>query len=711
LAKTYIERDKYAPASYIINRLERENLSGDLKKDLYLMKTYFFLRQKRNEDAAGSLAIAIDNTSSRQEKARYSFILGQLYEMLNNTQEAFKYFKMVGDLKPDYDLEFNAQLKLLRNYSGASDEYAMRELKKLLGEDKYSGFEDAIYFTKGEIQLRRNNIDEAVEGFNNSLRNNKNNNPLKADTYYYLADINFNNQDYLMAKNYYDSCLAVLSKTDERFNSINNLSTNLTGISANLTTITLQDSLIRISKMSKEEQIALATDIKKRQLEEEEKRKKPQQTQQTHRLQIGDKTAQSGMELGMQGKSMDRGRTSSFFAYNETAMIAGKQEFSRRWGAIRLEDNWRRSNKSSSYEFDDIETRKKEITISEAELTTLLRGVPRNPDQLEEAEAKIRNAMLQLGILYREKLFNYQKSVDILEELLSRYSDFDQECEAMYNLQMSYKDLRNFPSAESWISKMSTNHPECVYTKILTDPDFVSNINRLQNTKATYYNSIFEAFNSGNYTSAQSKITNAPPDLMDDPQYRIKLDLISARLTGQIAGIDEYILALEDFLKQYPQSQEAITVREILRFLKGDTESFSKIIYEEESEDFVYEPDVMHYIILLIKGVTDNREVDEIKSSISRYNNTNYKLEGLKISNIYLDTKGIDQIILLRRFNNAESAMKYYTAIEKNRSEFIQQPVYFESYAISQKNYREVIKQKTLENYKLFFNKYYKEKQ
>ena len=714
MAKTYIERDKFAVASYVINRLERENLQPDLKKDMYLMKTYFFLRQNRNEDAVVSLAQAINITSSRQEKARYSFILGQLYESLDKPQEAFKYFKMVGDLKPDYDLEFNAQLKLLRNYSGASDEYAMRELKKLLSEDKYSGFEDMIYFTIGEIHLRRNNIADAIEGFNKSLRNNKNNNPLKADTYYYLADINFNNQHYLLAKNYYDSCLVVLPKTDERFNNIKNLSTNLTGIASNLETINLQDSLIRISKMTREEQIALATNIKKKQLEEEEeKRKRPQQNQQPNRLQFGDIAMQSGMDMpqGLQGRAMDRGRTSSFFAYNETAMLAGKQEFSRRWGGARLEDNWRRSNKSSSFQFDAIETAEKEIKVSDTELNTLLRGVPRTPDQIEESEAKIRNSMLQLGILYREKLLNYQKSTDILEELLNRYSGFDQECEAMYHLQMSYKDLRNFSLADSWISKMSSKHPECIYTKILTDPDFVSNNNKIQDTKAAYYNSIFEDFNSGNYTSAQSKIDNAPQDIKEDPQYKIKLELISAKLTGQNDGIDQYILALENFLIQYPQSQEAITVRETLRFLKGDAESFSRIIYEEDTEDFIYESDVMHYIILLIKNVSDNKEVDEIKSSISRYNNTNHRHDGLKISNIYFDTKGVDQIILLRRFDSAEAALKYYAAVEDNKSEFIQLPVHYEIYAISQKNYREVIKQKTLENYKLFFNNYYLEKQ
>jgi hypothetical protein len=37
----------------------------------------------------------------------------------------------------------------------------------------------------------------------------------------------------------------------------------------------------------------------------------------------------------------------SWYFYNLQAVEMGKQEFVRRWGARKLEDNWRRANKDS----------------------------------------------------------------------------------------------------------------------------------------------------------------------------------------------------------------------------------------------------------------------------------------------------------------------------------------------------------------------------
>lgn len=709
MAKTYIERDKLAGANYLISRLESEPMEDDLKKDFYLLKSYYYLEQKKYDEAIKPLISAVGFASSSKEKARYSYILGQLFEKQNNTKEAYEYFKKVGEYKPDYDLEFNAKLKLLKNYSGKSDEYAMKELKQLLNEDKYAEYLDIIYYTMGEAQFNKNNIPEAITSFNLSLRNNNGNSPLKAETYYKLGNIKFDNQEFVMAKKYFDSCLVVMAKNDERYNNTQNLSSNLTEIAINLETITLQDSLIKISKMSKDEQMALATGIRKKQLEEEVKRKTAEKNV-SRNLANNSQLAMADGQMGLQGKTMDRINASSFFAYNETARKTGVDEFIKKWGNIRLEDNWRRSNKSSSDYFEETKISADEIKLTDTEMNAILGNYPRNPEQVEEAELKIRNAMLQLGILYREKLLNYDKSVEILEKLLNRFSGFTDECKAMYFLQMSYKDIGKFENAESWVSKMKNTYPDCVYSKILTDPEFTKKANKARDTKAIYYENIYNAFTSGNYDAVQTMINKSPVDLIADQKYKIKIDFIQAKITGKTKGKDEYILALEDFLKQYPDSKEAISVRETLRFIKGDKDTFSKLIYEENIEEFTYEGDKMHYIVVIIKEISD-QDIEEVKTTIANYNNTYYKLDRLKLSNIYFDTKGVDQIILMRKFDTAEGAMKYYNDVKKQSSDFIRGDLKYEIFAISQKNYREIIKQKSVEKYKIFFNKNYIEQQ
>jgi tetratricopeptide (TPR) repeat protein len=707
LAKTYIERDKFAGANFLIRKLENEVLPDNLKKDLYILKTYYFLDQKNYENAINPLAQAVNFTKSGKEKARYCYILGQLYEKAGNNQKAFEYFKMVGEENPDYDLEFNAKLKLLENYSGKSENYAVKELKSFLKEDKYAEYQDIIYYSIGQTYLNQKNNPLAIENFNSSIRKNKNNNPLKTDVYLKLADLKFENQEYVAAKKYLDSCLTFLPKTDERYNEVSNLSLNISDIAHNLEIISMQDSLIKISKMSKEEQLVLATSIKKKQIEDEANRRKAEIANRKENNRISP-AGQTEMQAGggALNRSMEKTLSSSFFAYNETVRQAGISDFTKKWGNIRLEDNWRRYNKSSSDISDDEKVAEEEIKLTEVEVNSILGNFPKTPEQLTDAENKIKSAMLQLGVLYREKLNNNEKSIEILERLISKYEGFAEECNAMYYLQMSYKNSGNFPDAEAWISKMQTKYPDCIYTKILTDSDFAKNANKAQDTKLNYYNSIFEAFTNENYIVAQNLLDKAPNDLYQDATYKIKMELLRAKMIGQSKGKDQYILALEDFLKLYPDSKEAINVRETLRFLKGEKDTFSKLIYEEQQDEFTYEGDKMHYILVLIRNMND-QEIEAVKSNISNYNNTYYKLERLKLSNIYFDTKGTDQIILIRKFDTAEAALKYYGDTKKNGTDFIKADANFEIYAISQSNYREVIKQKTLENYKDFFEKNY----
>jgi tetratricopeptide (TPR) repeat protein len=705
LAKTYIERDKFAGANFLISKLENEVIPDNLKKDLYILKTYYFLDQKNYENAINPLVQAVNFTKSGKEKARYCYILGQLYEKAGNNQKAFEYFKMVGEENPDYDLEFNAKLKLLENYSGKSENYAIKELKSFLKEDKYADYQDIIYYSIGQTYLNQKNIPLAVENFNSSLRKNKNNNPLKTDVYLKLADLKFKNQEYVAAKKYLDSCLTFMPKIDDRYNEVNNLSLNIREIAYNLETIAMQDSLIKISKMSKEEQLVLATSIKKKQIEDEANRRKLEISNRKESNRISP-IGQMEMQAEGPNRSIEKAISSSFFAYNETVRQAGISDFTKKWGNIRLEDNWRRYNKSSSDIVDEKDKTEEELKLSEVEVNSILGDFPKTPEQLAIAEDKIKAAMLQLGILYREKLNNNEKSIDVLERLISKYEGFAEECKAIYYLQMSYKNSGNFSSAESWINNLQTKYPDCIYTKILTDSEFAKNANKVQDTKLNYYNSIFEAYTNQNYTLAQNLLDKAPNDLYQDATYKIKLELLRIKLIGKNKGKDQYILALEDFLKLYPDSKEAINVRETLRFLKGDKDTFSKIIYDEQENEFTYEGDKMHYIIVLIKNMND-QAVEAIKSNISNYNNIYYKLDRLKLSNIYFDTKGTDQIILIRKFDTAEAALKYYKDTKKNEADFIKADASFEIYAISQSNYREVIKQKTLENYRVFFEKNY----
>lgn len=703
MGKTYIERERYPSAAYMISKLENSVVSKEVASEIPVLKAYFFIKQKKNEEAITPLKRAI-GLAKKKEKSRYAYILGQIYESLGNEKGAYEMYNLVLENASDYAMEFNARLNLYKNSLGGNktEDQILKELDKMLKEEKYAEYQDQIYYTKAEIKFKRGDFKEAFKFYQLSLKNNMNNDALKAEVYYKLANRYFEKEAYLEAKNYYDSTQMFLPKSDDRYAIVEGYVQNLNQIANNISVIQLQDSLIGISKMSREEQEAVAIQLKK----ERERIRKLQESGGSG----GNNKSFGQPKVDRSNVGRDLSTISSFFAYNDNSVRIGKLDFQRKWNDRELEDDWRRSNKQSS-NFGDDQDDEVEINselLTDAEFKTILKEVPFSNNDLEASNQLIKDAMLELGILYRDKLDNYELSAKTLEDLLQRYPGFNDECKAMYYLHLSYKNLEEYPKAGNIQDRMSQEYPECSYTQVLTDPEYLEKQLALLNKKENYYKEVFALYKAGNYTQSINRIKEAPDDLKMDPSYAPKMDFLEALCLGNIEGQDVYITNLENLVKRYPNTPEEIKAKEILRFIKGDSKAFESLIYKEGLENFVMENDKLHYIFVVLYG-TDQEQLKEVKRGISKYNSKFHKMDRLRISNIYLDTNDDVQIILVRKFNNKDDAMDYYYKVETRQGEFLSEDYNFEVFAISQKNYREVIKQRTVNAYREFFASQYLE--
>jgi hypothetical protein len=93
---------------------------------------------------------------------------------------------------------------------------------------------------------------------------------------------------------------------------------------------------------------------------------------------------------------------------------------------------------------------------------------------------------------------------------------------------------------------------------------------------------------------------------------------------------------------------------------------------------------------------------------ISDYNEKFHSLQKLRMNNIYLgDADSRIPLIAIRRFKDKNEAMDYYQGIKKNAKDFIDPKLEYQLFAISQDNYRELLKAKNVEEYRLFFDQNY----
>ena len=707
LAKVYIERENYNSADYILKGLEKKNVQDHVKRQIAPTLAHLKIRQKQYQAAIPYLNEAIETADKKQNKARYAYIIGQIYQQSGLREEASRAFERVNKYKPSFDMKFNAKLAALKNaVKNGSRPIASveNELNGMLGERKYSEYEHQIHYTLGDIHLSQGNKTAAIGDFSRSLRANANDTGLKTETYYILAELYYNDEAYVEAKNYYDSTLMVMVKEDIRYPEVDLLAKNLSEIALKINTITLQDSLLRLATLSDEELKEVAKEIIKNQPKKEmaaadegEKKKDPKK-----------------MALNRMA-TRDMFGTSDKWPYDLKKVQSGKQDFRDKWGDIALEDNWRRSTSNNSFytgndeEIAEGEEDEEEVKISDREINDILKAVPKTPNDIAVAEQAIMNSMFDLGVLYRSKLNNYPKSIETLEAMIKRFPDAPNKLDAYYNLYLANLDINDQKRANYYLGKITSEFAESTIAKILTDPDYGSKLLTDQQRILAYYEDTYNLFNKGRYNEVNERIKSVDQTFTFKHSLKPKFALLNAMCLGKINGKEAYIASLTDMVTRYADTPEATRGKEILRFLKGDGEAFTQLNIKEVDDIFNQEDNRRHYLMV----VTYEKEFDKFmkaKEGISKYNKKYHKLKKLQLNHSTLDQEKNARLILVRQFKNKELAVKYYNEIAKNKEEFVGNGIDFEIFAITQANYRKVVAERSVKKYSVFHETYYTKK-
>lgn len=726
-ARTLVERGKFEAADRIFRKMaEDPKTFKDIQVELAPAMAYSALEQQRYNLAITHLQNAILLENDKTLKARYAFIVAQLLRKVGKTAEAYAYFEKVLDFRPSYEMEFNTKLQLATNAYAtgkASPAEIKRDLEKMINDEKNIEYRDQIYFALAQVAFQNNERAEGIRYLSLSAKYNAGNKAQQAEAYYQLASLFLENEEYPDAKLYFDSTLTVMAENDERFQEVQLYSKNLSEIATNIQVITLQDSLLVISRMSKEEKKALALELKR--MEEEQRIKEAEALARQNAIAANSGNGPQNRDIGAVLKnnraSLTRGGSAGnfviedYWAYDEKMVRRGKREFEKKYGNRPLVDNWRISSKiESALEEVEEEEEKDRITlstdISQDEIDNILADVPSNPVEIAKAKKVVENALFSLGKLYRDKIQNYNRSIEALEELLARYPDTQHKAEAWYYLYLDYSDIGNTGKAEEYRRKLLNDAKDSIYAQVLANPNYFNESESEEKRLNKYYRDAYAMFTSGNYQEAYNRANNASQEFGNNNPLRAKFAMLVAMSTGNLEGEENYVKSLKDLIAKYPDTEEERRAREILRLL-GDDSQYSSIKDGEnndntKSSNFAPAPGDLHYIIVVLDK---NANLNKAKTDIGNYHRKYHKLDNLKISNIYLGNTEEDRIpiLVIRRFQNKDEAMRYYDGVVKNEKEFLSIDIRYNIYGVATNNYREILKQRSMDGYDSFFRQNY----
>ncbi len=707
-ALTMIERDKHDFAQRILNELLSSGTTfEDIRARAAAAQAHLHIKTEQYVNALPALKQAIELEKDKKKKARYAFIMAQLYQELGNSSGAYAAFEQCLSYRPRYEMEFNCELSMAQNAwaSGKGNSRDAREkLERMLREDKNAEYKDQIYFAMAMIAFKEGDEPEGIRNLQLALQNSQGNRAQQAEAYLTLADLYYEDEAYIKASNYYDSTLTVLNKEDDRFKRVEALANNLEDIANNLLIIQTQDSLLRISEMTVEEQEALALRIKRERDEERRKQLVAQANRAANSRGGFNSTVQSRVNVGSNVPE------SKFFAYDDRALRRGSREFSRQWGTRPLEDNWRRSSAASGAELEELLAEGDEndpSILTEEEIQKLLGDVPNDEKSKATANIKIQEAMSKLGSLYRERLEKTDKAIEILERLNERYPENAYQLDSWYQLYLAYGEIGNNAKAQEYADKIVDKYPSSTYALIIRNPNYAEEMLAEERAVNRYYEQAFKAFKAGNYREAYTMSNDAKQKFGAANPLQAKFSLLSAMASGNVEGKEAYIENLRSVVARYPDTEEQLRAREILRLL-GETTASLPAGAKEELEKFQFEEDKLHYVIIAFD--TKEFNLNDAKIAVSDYNQKYHKLDRLRISNLFLGMEADSRvpILVLRRFNDKNEAMRYYQGVEAKRDEFLGDlDVGFQVLPITQNNYREVLKERSVENYQVFFREYY----
>jgi tetratricopeptide (TPR) repeat protein len=314
--------------------------------------------------------------------------------------------------------------------------------------------------------------------------------------------------------------------------------------------------------------------------------------------------------------------------------------------------------------------------------------------------------MLLLGQLYRDRLEDFQSSINVLESILEKYPDAPEKLEVYYQLYLSSLSAGDHERAERYKGLIIAQYPNSRFAKVLSDPNFAatqqSELDRLEQ----YYNETYSMFEQGKHEEVLNRIRGVEDKFGVNNVMMGKFELLKAMSLGAQIGREAYVDALKFIVARYPNSDEEKKAQDMLLLL-GDVESNKG--YGESglsTAKFIVEENAMHFVIVYVEN-QDAITINDSKIALAEFNKKYYQLDNLRTSNLVFDPSKNLSLILIRSFTTKDKAMSYFETAVRNPNDFLPKGAVFQVYPITQKNYREVIKARSLDSYKEFFEANY----
>ncbi len=704
LIRTFTEQGEYEKAEEAFQFLGKEKLSRSNAKSLFLEKAYYYQVRSDYDNMVQSLTQTDSLLTRADRKGRIYFIIGQVYQKLGFSSEAYNYYRKCLATNPEYEIDFYARLNLAqvaRLDNSRNVKLVRKQFDKLLSDAKNQEFKDKIYYELGEFERKQGNVPEAISEYKLCAHAGKNKR-IQASAYLRIGQLYFDSlKSFSKAKSFYDSAMISLPKDFDNYDAIKKRHNVLGEFVKYTETIILQDSLLRLSTLDSATLRARidSTFLAAEKAEAGKKKKR--------RKSEGSSSNANQSSAFFQTESTS---TTDWYFGNATAVASGQSEFQRIWGNIPLEDNWRRSSRSAAPLTGQpapgdpapavIGTTVPATAMANPSLEAfkkLFVQIPKTEKQKADALAKIEESYFKLGDLYYFQLSEKENAEGSYEMLLDRFPRTAFKPEVLYKLYLISKE-RGDSKADLLAQNLKDEFPNSTYTKILLNPDYLKETSVALEKQKIIYKEAYADFQRNNLRAAQEKLKLARS--IGETSFAPQLDLLQILITGKTEDVTRYQYELGEFVKKYPDGSTHGYAEKLLASSKVFVEKAERLKGIRFGVSFE-EP---HYFVIVHRF--QDKASEGITTVMERFNNDNYKARKLETSNLLLnDDYNLTFVGNLPNKHDAEEYFSRFNSTMASGKPFSM--LNFHNFVITKDNFNIFYRNKALDEYLSFFDRYY----
>lgn len=682
IARAYAEMDWLYEAEDMLQKVQVDNLNRKHSHLYASVSADVMMKTKRYSEAIPFIKIALSEESRKGNRPRFYFVLGQIYQVQGNKEEARKAYEKVLKLQPSNEMDFNARLRIAQ--LNPSYQEAIKYLLKMAKLDKNKDLLDQIYGTIGDVHLAKNDTVKALEHYEKAIQESTQNGLAKANVLITAADIYYEQRNYVKASPCYKEATQILSADSEQYERIQKRSETLDELVVEYSMVQLQDSLQHLATLSEAEQRVVVDTIIARLIRaEKEEAEKAAQAAREAENGGGPRSVNTANMLGGGASSGE------WYFYNPSLLRSGKQTFRTQWGNRNLEDNWRRLSKATigsifddESELDDEELENDSTMMDSTQMASAqsietdvhkpeyyLQQIPKTQAELDQSNELLARALYNMVYIYRDRVGDLGLSDEAFLDFCRRFPKHDLLIDLYYMQYLTALKLHDNASAEQYRQKIITEFPESKEAYIVSQPDYFNRLRRMAQEQDSLYETTYEAYGRNDFVSVKVSKRYAEDNYPLSPLMPRFL-FLNAIAVAKTEGQPAFIKELQDMVARYPESELATMAKDMLALMgqgaesqQGDMSSLQARRATQTTTAAAEDSVVMQFneernaasMVLLVLD-KDEKKLNELLYELALFNFSQFMIKDFDLKQVFALTeeKSAIQVSGLEKMDEAE---------------------------------------------------------